>query len=164
MGPDGTPGEPPAAAPSAAPATGKSNWERMKADALQQSDAPAKHVHKPRPHKRRKATSGAGVAAQAVASDGVHDGQLVPKSADDGETTVVALDCEMVGVGNLEVKAKGRDALARVCVVCPALLREPDSAVCAVQRLWPQSIVIHVTPLDHLAAECRLLTVRSFHR
>eukprot|EP00892_Ulva_mutabilis_P005653 jgi/Ulvmu1/345/UM001_0350.1 len=110
-----------AAAPapaSAAPATGKSNWERMKSEALQQSDVPAKREPRPpRPLKRRKVSSGTAGAAQVVSSTGVHEGHLVPKSADAAPTEVVALDCEMVGVGNLEVKSKGRDALARVCVV-----------------------------------------------
>lgn len=111
---------PPAA--SAAPATGKSNWERLKASALEQSDAVERRVRKPRPLKRPRSTAAAAPGpadVHAVSSDGVHGGRLVPKSADASDTAVVALDCEMVGVGNLEVKAKGRDALARVCVVRP---------------------------------------------
>ena len=60
----------------------------------------------------------AGVAsAGGGASEGVIAGRLVPKGESAGATGVVAMDCEMVGVGEGGV----RSALARVCVVRPAV-------------------------------------------
>ena len=43
------------------------------------------------------------------------DGKLVPKSYDTNVTEVMALDCEMVGVGTNQ--ARKRDALARAALV-----------------------------------------------
>ena len=124
------PAEPaPAAAPhDPAHATGRSNWERLQATikldkphAPQQSAsanaaAPGhdRGVRKPgmRPRKRR-ALAKLAQHAQSHRVEGVRDGALVPKGPGTEATEVVALDCEMVGVG---VEGK-RSALARVVVV-----------------------------------------------
>ena len=57
----------------------------------------------------------AATRALSASRDGIVDGKLVPKGDDTSPTPVLALDCEMVGVG---VDGK-RSALARVCVVRP---------------------------------------------
>lgn len=109
---------------------------------MQQSDAavrPAGPQAARKPRKRRSSGAAAAAAADVVSADGVHDGRLVPKSADDAETSVVALDCEMVGVGSLDVKSAGRDALARVCVVCCF----PSTAPRTPSFRWPASSCVH---------------------
>ena len=115
---------PEAAPPSSKGATGKSNWDRLKVHALAQSEAPPpkpRHSHSAsHPHKKRKRsehTQTAGVSSewQAASPQGIVDGKLVPKSYDTNVTEVMALDCEMVGVGTNQ--ARKRDALARAALV-----------------------------------------------
>ena len=92
--------------------------------ALAQSEAPPpkpRHSHSAsHPHKKRKRsehTQTAGVSSewQAASPQGIVDGKLVPKSYDTNVTEVMALDCEMVGVGTNQ--ARKRDALARAALV-----------------------------------------------
>lgn len=124
-------------------ATGKCNWERLKAQALEQSEAvPSKasqsqsagqKVHKKRKRQRAFDPQSAAQAADrlAASSEGILDGKLVPKNDNTDKTEIVALDCEMVGVGNNE--GRKRDALARASLVRFENLRGPD-ALCQVNR------------------------------
>lgn len=112
-------------------ATGKINWDRLKVHALEQSEtAPAKpghhhsHTYHPKNRKRKQAAAEHAQHAAttsewvAAASEGTIDDKLVPKSDDSAMTEVLALDCEMVGVGTNQ--GRKRDALARATLVCPA--------------------------------------------
>jgi hypothetical protein len=114
------------ATPSIKGATGKNNWDRLKAHALKQSKAlPVKPHNAHAAHARRKRKREAEEDAQkagkssewlVAASQGIVDGKLVAKSDDTSVTEVLALDCEMVGVGTNQ--GRKRDALARAALVC----------------------------------------------
>lgn len=114
------------ASPSNKGATGKSNWDRLKVQALEQSEAlPPKpqHTHctanTDKKRRRAELAQKAGDKSSewlAASSHGIVQGKLVPKSEDASATEVLALDCEMVGVGTSQ--GRKRDALARAALVC----------------------------------------------
>jgi hypothetical protein len=115
-------------------ATGRCNWERLQSIITKEHapkatpTAPDSHgTIAPKPYLRaRKRRALAKLQNQhdstavevsggaACSSEGVIAGRLVAKSNEQAATSVVAMDCEMVGVG----EGGGRSALARVCVVC----------------------------------------------
>ncbi|KAI7844376.1 hypothetical protein COHA_002174 [Chlorella ohadii] len=97
----------PGAAPAAAAAAATSNWAALKAamDAAKQQQQAA------RPHwqKKRKAEAASGAEAQPAAPAN----RPTSTGSDTGPTKVLAIDCEMVGVG----PGGEQSALARVCIV-----------------------------------------------
>ncbi|PSC76702.1 RNA exonuclease 4 [Micractinium conductrix] len=103
----------PGAAPAAAAAAATSNWAALKAV----MDAAKQQQEASRPHWQRKRKAEAGGAAAAAAGGGVQPAVPAnrPQSIgrDTEPTKLVAVDCEMVGVGPNGV----RSALARVCVL-----------------------------------------------
>ncbi|PRW59412.1 RNA exonuclease 4 [Chlorella sorokiniana] len=96
----------PGAAPSAAAAAATSNWAALKAamDAAKQQQQAAR----PHWHKKRKAEASAGDVQPAVPVN-----RPTSTGSDTGPTKVLAIDCEMVGVG----PNGDRSVLARVCIV-----------------------------------------------
>jgi hypothetical protein len=118
---------------SAAKVTGRSNWERLQPQIAKDSElgknidtgrvrGPKTPLHAEVRARKREAlaklqfmhdASRAAAAARAVSAEGVLNGRLVPKGPGADATRVVAMDCEMVGVGADGLKS----ALARVCVV-----------------------------------------------
>lgn len=133
-----TPQDKPTAQPDAQADTalhdGRSNWERLKATIATHNAAhplaanPTPRPHRP-PGKRRKVAHAPSQAAgTAVCADGVLAGKLVAKAPSEEATSVVGLDCEMVGVGLDGL----RSALARVCVV---RLSPPTTTFDAVLRV-----------------------------
>jgi hypothetical protein len=111
---------PSTAAASAPTVAGATNWQRLQATIASRKaqESAASNSRRPswRPG-RQKVPEGSKKEPRATAVDGVIDGQLVAKGGRLEPTAAVALDCEMVGVGLDGL----RNALAKVCVVCPFL-------------------------------------------
>jgi hypothetical protein len=152
-------------------ATGKNNWERLKTEALLQSVClPTESKSLPRnfpKRKQRAAAQDAGkVGAGFSCADGISDGKLVAKNADMRVTDVLALDCEMVGVGQQD--GRKRDALARAILVrcqtlCICICTCPSRKVQQFEkenaRIVTCSLSKGLLEVDENASACRSMTV-----